>query len=237
MLKNGSISDDYTSLKIDKRIKIAYAEPQILIRKGICGLINTFIDCQVILEANKWEDLINGIRDLSESPSLCILNTLMLGMNIKDAILFIRNEWPKIKILILADDESIFLRRLVLNAGAAGYLQKNCSVNDLYSGIQSIYATGSLRFLEMKNQNYTFINQYQKTIPELTSNEIDLLRYACSDLSYTQIADMMGTTMHSVDWYRNSLFKKLNVKSRSSLVMFAIQMGLATPNIVNITSS
>ena len=58
--------------------------------------------------------------------------------------------------------------------------------------------------------------------------ELNVMKHCCSDLSYEQIAIKIGTTKRSVEGYRDSIFKKLNINSRTAIAMYAIQFGLVT---------
>ena len=60
----------------------------------------------------------------------------------------------------------------------------------------------------------------------LTEKELTFLQYACSEMTYKDIAIAMQASPRTVDGYRDELFKKLNLQSRVGLVMFAIKNGL-----------
>lgn len=57
----------------------------------------------------------------------------------------------------------------------------------------------------------------------LNDREIQFLKLVCSDSTYYEIADEMCVSKRTVDGYRDELFKKLNVKSRTGLVLYAIK--------------
>jgi two-component system invasion response regulator UvrY len=61
---------------------------------------------------------------------------------------------------------------------------------------------------------------------EFTSREVLMARYMCSDLSYKQIADMSGLSIRTVQYYRNMLCDKMNVKSRVGIAIYAIKFDL-----------
>ena len=63
----------------------------------------------------------------------------------------------------------------------------------------------------------------EKTKPEFTKNELEFLKFSCSELTYKEIADKMCVSPRTVDNYRESLFMKLNLKTRTGLVLYAIQ--------------
>ena len=62
----------------------------------------------------------------------------------------------------------------------------------------------------------------------INAREMEFIRLACSELTYKEIADEMNLSARTIDGYRESLFDKLNVKSRVGLVMYAINNGLLT---------
>ena len=63
-------------------------------------------------------------------------------------------------------------------------------------------------------------------LPEISKKELQFLKLCCSELTYKEIADQMFVSPRTVDNYREALFLKLNLKSRSGLVLYAIQNGI-----------
>ncbi|MBK7853686.1 MAG: helix-turn-helix transcriptional regulator [Bacteroidetes bacterium] len=60
---------------------------------------------------------------------------------------------------------------------------------------------------------------------ELTQREIEFIKLCCSELTYKEIADKMNITPRTVDGYRESVFLKLELKSRTGIVLFAVNEG------------
>ena len=67
-------------------------------------------------------------------------------------------------------------------------------------------------------------NESEKT--HLTEKEKEFLVLACSDKTYRQIAGIMKLSERTIDGYRESLFKKFNVQSRTGMALEAIRKGL-----------
>jgi DNA-binding CsgD family transcriptional regulator len=65
-----------------------------------------------------------------------------------------------------------------------------------------------------------------KNVLGLSEKEIKFLKLVCTELTYKEIADKMCVSPRTVDGYRDSLFEKLNSKSRVGLVLFAIKNGI-----------
>jgi DNA-binding CsgD family transcriptional regulator len=62
-----------------------------------------------------------------------------------------------------------------------------------------------------------------ENVPGITKKELEFLKLCCSELTYKEIADKMYVSPRTVDNYREALFMKLNLKSRTGLVLYAIQ--------------
>lgn len=211
---------------MNRPIKIAYAEDHCLVRKCIVRYIKSFDGCEVILEAGDGHELISQLEETPLLPDLCILDIFMPRMNGLETMLKIKARWPRLKALVLtANNTDYYLSQLLL-AGANGFLVKDCEPERLEKAIRAIDQDG-IYSPDLHTHKYllSLMSGLVKP-PMLTPEEISLLQYCCSDLSYAQIADKMSTTICSVDWHRNSLFKKLHVHSRSGLVIHAIQFGL-----------
>lgn len=207
-------------------IHIGYAEDHALVRKGIAGFINTIPGCSICIEGSNGQELLEQLEQAETLPELCILDIFMPVMNGLETLVHIKERWPGMKVLILTAHDTEYYLPQVLRAGANGYLLKDCEPEELKNAIFSICEHGVYSSDATAQKFYRSVVNKEIQLPEFSDMEIALLRYCCSDLSYAQIADQMHTTLHSVDWYRNSLFKKLHVGSRSGLVMYAIQFGI-----------
>ncbi len=61
---------------------------------------------------------------------------------------------------------------------------------------------------------------------QLTELEIAFLKLVCTEMTYKEITDKMNKSPRTIDGYRDDLFRKLNVKTRVGLVMYAIKHGI-----------
>ncbi|HMU69277.1 MAG TPA: LuxR C-terminal-related transcriptional regulator [Chitinophagales bacterium] len=59
----------------------------------------------------------------------------------------------------------------------------------------------------------------------LAKREKELIKHCCSELTYKEIADKMSVSQRTVDGYRESVFSKLDLKSRTGIVLFAVHQG------------
>jgi DNA-binding NarL/FixJ family response regulator len=101
-------------------------------------------------------------------------------------------------------------------------LPKDANAEELFFAIESIKSTGYY-FSNMSPIDYMKVN----SMPDLNNNEKQFLINCCEDLTYKQISEKMGLSQRTVETYRDNLFEKLKVNSRTGLVMFAVKNGLA----------
>ena len=61
---------------------------------------------------------------------------------------------------------------------------------------------------------------------DFKENELTFIQLACSEMTYKEIADIMGLSPKTIDGYRHDLFTRLKVKNRVGLVIFALKKNL-----------
>ena len=138
---------------------------------------------------------------------------------------------PEINILILTMyDSEIALIRL-LQAGVKGFLKKDTHPNELRIALKAVSAggyyyaqdtTGKLATLFQRD----FENQHFVDKAILSEKEIEFLRLASTDKTYKEIASELKISPRAIDGYRDTLFEKLDVKSRVGLAIYAVKNGI-----------
>ena len=82
-------------------------------------------------------------------------------------------------------------------------------------------------FSELVTRQYlNAIERKEIKLPYLTPAELQVLKYSCTDQTYSEIAVELKMTLGSVKGHRDSMFKKLDIHSREGLVKFAIENGI-----------
>jgi two-component system, NarL family, invasion response regulator UvrY len=216
---------------IEDSIKIAMVDDHILLRDALAGVINGFDNCKVILLAANGKELLQKMQQ-DYLPGLVILDLNMPEMDGYETAKYLRLNYPGIYVLVLTMyDSEISLLRMV-KAGARGFLKKDIHPGELKLAIQSVMASG---YFYSHNSAGKLVNLFKKETglsqPErfnLSENELTFLRLASTDMTYKEIATLMEISPRTVDNYRDSLFVKLNVKSRVGLAIFAIKSGVVT---------
>ncbi|MGB4772808.1 MAG: response regulator transcription factor [Chitinophagaceae bacterium] len=205
--------------------KIALVDDHILMRRGLAELVTSFKH-EVIIEADNGQDLINKLNT-KNFPDLVMLDINMPIMDGYALASWLKENHPTLKILILSmfDDDISVIRMLRL--GAKGFVLKDCEPSDLRKAIEGLLLKGYYHSEIVSNillQNISDKNH--GTIWALSDKELQFLELACSEMTYKQIAIKMHVSTRTVDDYRDELYRKLNIRSRVGLVIFAVRQGL-----------
>lgn len=205
-------------------IRIALADDHALVRKGIKEILTSF-GFEICIDANNGQELLDELHVIDKLPDICVIDISMPVMDGYDTLAAIKKEWPHMRVLILTmfNNEHNIIR--MLRNGASGYFLKNSDPDELKKAIQSIYDTGFYHS-ELVSNNFFKIMSDTASLPKFKDKEQQFLKYCCSDLTYDEISKKMFMSVRSVEGYRDQLFRKLNVNSRTGLALWAIRMGL-----------
>ncbi|MEO6671742.1 MAG: response regulator transcription factor [Ferruginibacter sp.] len=217
-------------MKTTKLYKVMLADDHVLLREALATLINSFDELEVVSVAGDGNDLISTFKS-GNIPDVVLLDLNMPKMDGFETAAWLQKNHPIVKVLILTMyDSEIALIRL-LQAGVKGFLKKDIHPTELKNALLSVAengyyyshnTTGKLASLFQRNYN----NQSSIEKAMLTDLEIDFLKLVSTELTYKEIADKMKITPRVIDSYRDSLFEKLDVKSRVGLAIYAVKSGI-----------
>lgn len=214
---------------MSEQIKIALADDHNLFRKGVEELIEDFDNMEVLYSVPNGQELINKLSS-GKLPDICLLDINMPELNGFETARKIKEQWPDIKILAVSVYDSEFNIIGMLRAGAGGYILKDAQPDALKKAIEGIYENGFYHSeLVTGKILHRLISQPQEvTTTQLNEKQLEFLKLCCSEMTYREIADTMGISHRTIDGFRDQLFEKLNIKSRTGLVMYALKTGIAT---------
>lgn len=216
-------------MRENSKLKIALVDDHILLRDALAGVIGNFENCKVMVRSDNGKDFIEQIKN-SSLPDLIVLDINMPVMDGYETAQWIKDNHPEINIIILTMfDSEIALIRL-LQSGVKAFLKKDTHPKELEFAIESVIDTG---YYYSQNSSGKLANVFRNPSRNFTSyslsfteNEITFLKFSCSEMTYKEIAKQMYISPRTIDNYRDSLFEKLQVKSRVGLAMYAIKNGI-----------
>src|ERR1700744_3180732 len=208
------------------KILIAIVDDHTLFRSGVCGLLSEFEELRVVFEAGNGQQLQQMLLTHT-LPQVVLMDINMPVMDGYDTTRWLKERYPQIKVLALSmfeDDKAVIK---MIKCGASGYVLKESKPKDLLEAIKTIYTKG-VYINELVSGKLIRSVADEEDAPDFTKKELEFLRLCCSELTYKEIADKMFVSPRTVDNYREALFLKLNLKSRTGLVLYAIQNQIYT---------
>ena len=188
---------------------------------GLCGLISSMPGFKVLFESARPDEFLSKIDKYAPKINVCIydifLNHKMNGLDVMNEI---NEKYPQLKSLIITRSNSEFHKQQAIRMGASAFLLKAEPYQVVRDTLQYIKDFGFIKDLANLNIDLEDIDL------ELNEEEIEIIKYFCTDLIYPAIAQKLKLTIKSLDHKRQVLYKKLNITNRSTLVFFALQSGI-----------
>ena len=209
---------------------VVIVDDHTLLSQAIGAMVNTFDKFKVLYTCKNGQELIEKFSSSPKFiPDVVLMDINMPIMNGIETTDWVTKNHPTVDVMGLSveDEDTTILK--MLKVGAIGYLLKDTEKSVLENALLEIVESG---FFHTKTvTNLLMKNLSGKESQELTfkEREITFMKYACTELTYKEIADKMCLSPKTIDGYRDVLFTKLNVKNRVGLVMYAIKNKIYTP--------
>jgi len=206
--------------------RVIIVDDHILVARGLEGLIRSFEDFEVIKILKNGAELVDYLSESNVTePDIILLDVNMPIMDGKATMKWIKKFRPHIPVLVISmegDDDTIIS---MIKNGAKGYLLKDTEPEILLSALQTILNQGYFH-TDLVTNSLMHALEDNKEEFTLKDREIEFLKWVCEEKTYKEIADAMYLSTHTIDNYREALFSKLGVKSRTGLVIYAIKNGI-----------
>ncbi len=215
-----------------KKTSIFLVDDHTVVRKGLKELIEHMGDYEVIHEFANGQELVDAYP-FAIQPDLIMLDLTMPVMNGEQTAQWINANKLPYPVLILTLDTSDDSIIQLFRVGVRGYLPKSCTADTLKKAIDDILSGGYYHneFMKIALENditKAKESERQKVLNRLTEREMLFLQLVCDEQEYTyeQMSDILKVHRRTIDGYRESLFEKFNIKSKTGIVLFAIKYGI-----------
>jgi DNA-binding NarL/FixJ family response regulator len=214
----------------DKEILIAIVDDHTMFRQGISSILLESEAIRIVFDAANGSEMKEKIAT-HPVPHVVLMDITMPKMNGYEATRWLKQNHPSVKVLALSmfeEDEPIIK---MLKCGAGGYILKESTASDLVLAIKTIAEHDYFLNNLVTGKLIRSLQEEERTPnagADLTANEIKFLELCCSELTYKEIANKMCLSVHTIDNYRDALFQKLDLKSRTGLVLYALKNNIAS---------
>lgn len=217
-------------------IRVVIVDDHQMVRLGLSMMLKMGEGFELVGEAGDGTEALPLIGELQ--PDVVLMDLRMPHMDGLDAIAQIREQWPRIAILILTtyNEDDLVIRGL--QAGACGYLLKDTSVETLLHAIQAAARGEILMQPEIvarllahaaKEPQGSSNRPRGRNRMELTARELEVLAAVASGKRNKEIARQLGVSERTIWAFLTNIFTKLDVDSRTSAVAVALERGLLPP--------
>jgi len=208
---------------------IVIVDDHVLIARALSEIIDKYSRYEVLYDAENGKALIERIRQTKKIPEIVLLDVSMPEMDGFETAKWLREHHPEILVLTLSmqDDEQTLIK--MIKCGAKGYLLKNVHPAELEKALDSLVTKGFYLPDWASGKMLMSITSGEKgkdTGVKISDRELEFLQYAATELSYKEIAEKMFCSPRTVEGYRDSLFEKLDLKTRVGLVVYAVKNNL-----------
>ncbi len=207
-------------------IRIVVAEDQHIVRQGVCKLLEDLGDIQVIGEADNGLDAIRLVQELR--PNVLVLDISMPGGDGLEALKQMDNLDPKPKVVILSIHADPALVEQALDYGALGYVLKQSVSEELLDAVNaanrgSLYLSSGVSHILI---HHSYKKRNQNLLDRLSPREREVVSRIVEGRSTKEIADVLQTSVKTVEKQRRDAMRKLEVDNVASLVRVCMELGL-----------
>ncbi len=212
-------------------IKILLADDHKIVREGVRVLLEKQPGMEVIAEA---EDGRKALRLAQEKrPDVVIMDLTMPGLNGIEATRQITAIMPEVKVLVLSMHSDRRFVRSGLQAGASGFLLKDCDGEHLVRAIKAVtanqtYLCPRVSGVVVEDYVHGFSPSDASISPRLSGREREVLQLIAEGWSTKEIALHLHVSVKTVEAHRGNIMEKLSVRSIAELTKYAVREGLTS---------
>ncbi len=209
-------------------IRILVADDHAIVRQGLKQIVADTPDMVVAGEASNGQEALD--KALKDDYDVVLLDLTMPVRSGLDVLKEIKSQKPELPVLILSmhPEEQYAVR--ALKAGAAGYLTKESAPEELITAIRKV--SGGSKYVTVSlAEKLAFILEPGAEKPlhqTLSDREYQVMCMLASDKAVPEIAKELLLSVNTIRTYRSRVLRKMNLKSNTELIRYAIRNGLVS---------
>ncbi|MCG6187233.1 MULTISPECIES: response regulator [Maribellus] len=209
-------------------IKVLIADDHQLFREGLVNLLTSAPDIEVIGQAKDGKDAMEKTFQLK--PDVVLIDIGMPQMNGIDATRQLKKELPDVKIIAVSMHSDRQYVKGILEAGADGYLLKNCTYHQLTDAIQSVFSGKKILSDDITDLVIKGYLEPAETeadgFSDLSEREVEILQLYAEGKSTREISEKLFISVKTVGTHKQHILEKLNLKNNADIIKFALKKGM-----------
>ena len=210
------------------KLRIVLADDHAVVREGMKTLISAQADMEVVGEAADGPSTLTLVEKFD--PDIVVVDVSMPGMNGAEVTTRLKQARPDRKVLALTVHEDRGYLRLLMGAGASGYVLKRAAADELIRAIRTVADGGTyLDPVVTGSVVAGYIGHPNGQKADLSEREVEVVKFIAQGYSNKEIASQLELSVKTVETYKMRSLEKLGIRSRVGLVKYAAQQGWLNP--------
>lgn len=209
------------------KYSVVVVDDHFLLSQAIGGLVQEFENFDVLYLCKNGQELLDKFKDPINIPDLVLMDIKMPILNGIETTEHLKINYPNVKVLALSIEEDEYTILKMLRAGAKGYLMKDIKKDILEEALLEVMKLGQYYTDDVSQ---ILLESFKNTVEtEVKDKELEFIKLACTDMSYKEMGAAMCCSYKTIEGYRDSVYKKLGLKNRIGLMLFAINNNMYKP--------
>lgn len=206
--------------------KIIIADDHPLFRQALLGTLNNKLQQTQWLEAQTIPELEQQLQNNNDSD-LLLLDLNIPGAHGFSTLIHVRNHFPQIPVVIVSAHEDHKTINKAMNYGAAGFVPKSTTVDDILTAIMTVLAGEIWLPKQFKSESgNTEYSDIAERVASLTQQQYRILMMFAQGLLNKQIAYDLNVSEATIKAHATAIFRKLDVRNRTQAVISIAQLDL-----------
>lgn len=209
-------------------IKILIADDHQLFRDGLINLLSDTPEIEIVAHAENGKIAVE--KAIIHKPDIVIMDIGMPVLSGIEATKLLKSKMPDVKIIALSMHSDKHFIKGMLEAGATGYLFKNCTHGQLIEAIETIYAGKkylSDKITEVLIDDYLDKGDATSEVEEnLSERELEVLKLIADGKSTREISEQIFVSVKTVGTHKQNILKKLDLTSTADIIKYALKKGI-----------
>jgi two-component system, NarL family, response regulator LiaR len=208
-------------------IRVLIADDHLLVRDGLKVFLKNQADIEVVGEASDGKRAVELCTALE--PDVVLMDLVMPVMDGTTAIKLIHQRDPRIRILALTSFQERRLVEEAVQAGAAGFLYKDCAPEELAQAIRTVHAGHAALSPSATEALMQAVARPAEPVPDLSPRELEVLALVARGATNAEIAKALTLSLSTVGFHISNIIGKLGASNRTEAVSISRRYHLIPP--------